>query len=184
MFCGSRLGARPAYREAAAALGQTLARRGIELVYGGIDAGLMGVVADAALAAGGSVIGVVPVGLDEADRARDGVTARHEVATLAERKQVMAQLADGFVALPGGIGTLDEAFEMLANRQVGTSPAPVGFLDVAGYWSDLVAWFDHATGEGFVSPTGRSSLLIGDDPVKLVDRLARAWGVDGKPRRQ
>ncbi|MFV0259627.1 MAG: TIGR00730 family Rossman fold protein [Acidimicrobiales bacterium] len=176
VFCGSRAGVRPAYRQAAATLGRVLAARGIDLVYGGIDAGLMGVVADAALAAGGSVIGVVPVGLDEADHARAGLTARHEVATLADRKAVMAELADGFIALPGGIGTLDEVFEMLANRQVGAGGAPVGLLDVAGYWSDLTAWFDHAVAEGFVSGAGRSSLLRSDDPVELVDRLSRLVG--------
>jgi uncharacterized protein (TIGR00730 family) len=138
VYCGSRFGSNPAYAEAARQLGHTLAIRGIGLVYGGGKLGLMGTVADAALAAGGEVIGVIPEALREAEAAHLGCTELHVVSGMHERKAMMTDLADGFVTIPGGIGTMDELFEALSWQLLGYHRKPVGLLNVAGYYDDLI----------------------------------------------
>ena len=174
VFCGSSNGANPVYQEAARAMGRALAGRGIGLVYGGGSTGLMGVVADAALEAGGEVVGVIPRALQLRELAHGGLTALHVVGSMHERKARMAALAEGFLALPGGMGTLEELSEMLTWAQLGLHARPVGVLDVAGYFAPLVGFFDRAEGEGFLRPEHRRLLLVGDDPGALLDRFA-AW---------
>ena len=172
VFCGSRDGARPAYREAAHALGRALAARGVGVVYGGASVGLMGAVADAALAAGGEVIGVIPQSLVAREIAHAGLTALHVVDTMHERKARMAALADAFVALPGGVGTLEELFEVWTWGQLGLHAKPCGLLDVAGYYRPLLAFVDQGVAEGFIRPAQRHTLVVDDDAARLIDRLA------------
>ena len=172
VFCGSNSGASPAYAEAAAGLGRLLARRGLTLVYGGGRVGLMGVVADAALAAGGRVIGVIPEALATRELAHSGVTEMRVVGSMHERKALMSELSDGFLALPGGIGTLEEWFEVWTWSQLGFQPKPCGLLNVAGYYDHLLAFLDHMTGERFLRETHRSMAIVDDQPERLLDRLA------------
>jgi len=174
VFCGSSNGANPVYLEAARAMGRALAGRGIGLVYGGGSTGLMGVVADAALEAGGEVVGVIPRALQLRELAHGGLTALHVVGSMHERKARMAELADGFVALPGGMGTLEELAEMITWAQLGLHAKPVGLLDVAGYYAPLTAFFDRATAEGFIRREHRELVLVGSEPGALLDRFA-AW---------
>jgi uncharacterized protein (TIGR00730 family) len=174
VFCGSSAGASPVYLEAARAAGRTLARRGIGLVYGGGSVGLMGAIADAALAAGGEVIGVIPRALKRRELAHARLTTLHVVGSMHERKAKMAELAHAFVALPGGMGTLEELTEILTWGQLGLHTRPCGLLDVAGYYDPLIAFFDRAVSEGFLRPEHRRRLLVADDPEALLDRLA-AW---------
>jgi uncharacterized protein (TIGR00730 family) len=174
VFCGSNPGASPAYAEAAARLGRIVAERGMTLVYGGGRVGLMGVVAGAALAAGGRVIGVIPEALATLELAHDGLTALEVVGSMHERKARMSELSDGFLALPGGIGTLEEWFEVWTWSQLGFHPKPCGLLNVAGYYDHLLAFLDHVTAERFLNETHRSMAIVGDDPQLLLDRLA-AW---------
>lgn len=173
VFCGSSAGARPAYRAAAAALGRTLAARGIALVYGGGSVGLMGAVADAALEAGGEVIGVIPRALQLRELAHARLTTLHVVSSMHERKAKMAELADAFVALPGGMGTLEELAEILTWAQLGLHARPCGLFDVAGYYAPLIAFFDQAAAEGFLRAEHRQLLLVGTSPEDLLDRFAR-----------
>ncbi len=173
VFAGSSSGARPAYAEVAHSLGTELARRGLGVVYGGACRGLMGVVADAALAAGGEVIGVLPRGLFVREVAHQGLTELREVDSMHERKALMAQLSDGFIALPGGFGTCDELFEALTWAQIGIHHKPVGLLDVNDYFSALLAFVAHASEEGFIPPIQTSLLLRATDPTTLLDTLAR-----------
>lgn len=172
VFCGSNFGRQPAYREAAAAFGSEIARRGLKLVYGGADVGLMGVVADAALAAGGEVVGVIPQALVEKEIAHAGLTRLETVASMHERKARMAELSDAFVALPGGPGTLEEIFEVWTWGQLGFHAKPVGFLNVAGYFDALSAFFDHAVAESFVQAPHRNMLMIHRDASEMLDALA------------
>jgi uncharacterized protein (TIGR00730 family) len=174
VFCGSAPGRRPAYRAAAEALAGALVARGIGLVYGGGSTGLMGTLADSVLAHGGEAIGVIPHGLMTRELAHDGLTALHVVATMHERKAMMAELADGFVALPGGLGTLEEILEALTWAQLGIHRKPVALLDVEGYWAGLVDLLRHAVGEGFVRPEYAALLVEAPDPDTLLDRLT-AW---------
>jgi uncharacterized protein (TIGR00730 family) len=174
VFCGSNPGASPAYAEAAARLGRIVAGRGMTLVYGGGRVGLMGVVAGAALGAGGRVIGVIPEALATLELAHDGLTELHVVGSMHERKARMSELSDGFLALPGGIGTLEEWFEVWTWSQLGFHPKPCGLLNVAGYYDHLLAFLDHVTAERFLNETHRSMAIVGDDPQLLLDRLA-AW---------
>ncbi len=174
VYCGSAAGVRPAYAEAARALGTLLAREGIELVYGGGRVGLMGVVADAALAAGGRVTGVIPHALQAREVGHEGLTTLHVVTTMHERKALMAKLADAFVAMPGGLGTLEELAEVLTWAQLGVHRKPCGLLDVEGYYAPLTAFFDHAVAEGFVRPEHRALLVADAEPAALLARL-RAW---------
>ncbi|HSN13210.1 MAG TPA: TIGR00730 family Rossman fold protein [Anaeromyxobacteraceae bacterium] len=174
VFCGSSPGANPVYAEAAKRLGATLARRGIELVYGGGTIGLMGTVANAALEAGGRVIGVIPKALQLRELAHVNLSSLHVTGSMHERKAKMAELSHGFVALPGGLGTLEEFAEIVTWAQLGIHARPCGLLDVNGYYRPLVAFLDHAVEEGFVSPLHRQLILIDKDPDALLDRFA-AW---------
>ncbi len=174
VFCGSSPGANPAYLEAARRMGRTLARRGLGLVYGGGGVGLMAAVADAALEEGGQVIGVIPRALQLRELAHSGLTALHVVGSMHERKAKMAELSHGFVALPGGMGTLEEFAEILTWAQLGLHERPCGLLDVAGYYASLVAFFDHAEAEGFLKPEHRRLVLSAEDPDALVDQFL-AW---------
>lgn len=173
VFCGSSPGSDPVHRDAAARMGRALARRGIGLVYGGGGVGLMGALADAALEAGGEVIGVIPRALQLRELAHAGLTTLHVVESMHERKARMAELARGFVALPGGMGTLEEFAEVLTWAQLGLHVRPCGLLDVAGYYRPLIAFFDQATSQGFVRPEHRGLVLVEEDPDALLDRMAR-----------
>ncbi len=174
VFCGSSVGTNPLYGEAARSLGRTLARRGLGLVYGGGGIGLMAAVADAALADGGQVIGVIPRALQLRELAHTGLTALHVVSSMHERKAKMAELAHGFIALPGGMGTLEEFAEILTWAQLGLHERPCGLLDVAGYYRPLVAFFDKAESEGFLKPEHRKLVLVDEDPDALLDQFL-AW---------
>jgi hypothetical protein len=174
VFCGSATGARPAYAASAHALVAALARRGTGLVYGGGSVGIMGVLADAALAAGVRVEGVIPRHLDEREIGHHGLTRLHVVDGMHSRKALMAELSGGFLALPGGIGTLEELFEVYTWGQLGLHPKPVALLDVDGYYTPLVTFLDHATAEGFLRPEHRAFLLVGSDPETLLDAM-EAW---------
>ena len=169
VFSGSNLGVRPEYQQAARDLGQELVSRGLGLVYGGASVGLMGVIADAVLAAGGEVIGVLPRGLFRREVPHRHLTELHEVGSMHERKALMADLADGFIALPGGYGTFDELFEIITWAQLGLHSKPVGLLDVASYFAPLLALIAHASTEGFIPPGHTKLVLHTDDPVTLLD---------------
>ncbi|NFV79320.1 TIGR00730 family Rossman fold protein [Magnetospirillum aberrantis] len=172
VFCGSSKGARADYAEAAAAMGRLVAERGLGLVYGGGEVGLMGILANSALAAGGEVIGVIPEALMRMEVGHPKLTALHVVDTMHERKAMMAELSDAFVALPGGIGTLEELFEVWTWGQLGIHPKPLGFLDVAGYYDSLHAFLDHSVAEGFLKERHRAMTAVESDPARLLDRLA------------
>jgi uncharacterized protein (TIGR00730 family) len=176
VFCGSSLGARPEYAEAAAALGAELAARDVGLVYGGAHVGLMGLVADTCRAAGGEVVGVIPRSLVEAEVAHTDLDDLRVVDSMHERKALMAELSDGFVSLPGGFGTLEEFCEVLTWSQLGLHdpPKPCGLLDVAGYFAPLLALFDAGVAEGFVRPEHRGLVLASTSPAALLDDLD-AW---------
>ncbi len=172
VFCGSSMGARPDYAEAAAGLGRLLAASGLGLVYGGGDIGLMGVMADAALAAGGEVVGVIPEALMKFEIGHLDLAELHVVASMHERKALMADLSDAFIALPGGIGTMEELFEAWTWAQLGMHAKPLGFLDVAGYYAHLQAFLDHMAGEGFLRPRHRAMVAVETDPARLLDAFA------------
>ena len=172
VFCGASAGTDPAYLAAARAVGAALADREIEVVYGGGRLGLMGAVADAALAAGGRVTGVIPSALVDREVAHLGLTDLRIVMTLHERKALMADLADAFIALPGGLGTLEELAEVLSWAQLELHAKPIGALNVAGYFEPLAAFLDHATAEGFIAPAQRRLLMIEADLDALLDRFA------------
>jgi len=171
VFCGSSFGARDVYRSAAAEFGALLAERNIELVYGGARAGLMGALADATLAAGGRVTGVIPEALVGRELAHLGLSELHVVASMHERKALMASLSDGFVALPGGIGTLEELFEVWTWSQLGLHEKPCALLDIASFYGGLAAFMDHVVTEGFLKEKQREALIVEADPVTLLDRL-------------
>jgi hypothetical protein len=174
VFCGSSSGTGPAFTDAAVAVGREIARRGWTLVYGGGSVGLMGRVADAALEAGGRVHGVIPRFLYEWEVGHDGLTELEIVETLTERKVRMGDLADAFLTLPGGIGTMDEFFEALSWAQLGLEAKPNGLLNVEGYYDELVAFMDRATASGFVKPKHRALLHVSSDPLALLDELSGA----------
>lgn len=176
VYCGSNLGARPIYASTARALGERIAREGRTLVYGGGSVGLMRIVADAALQAGGDVIGVIPQQLVDLEVAHQGVTRLDVVDSMHTRKLRMFDLADAFIALPGGFGTLDEMFEMLTWRQLGLGRKPCAFLDVEGYWQPLMAMLDTMVAERFLHPEQRHDLWHGDDMAALF-----AWMRDYVP---
>lgn len=176
VFCGSHVGARESYARAARELGSLLAGRGIGLVYGGGRVGLMGILADAALAGGGEVIGVITQGLLDREVGHGGLTELLVVETMHERKALMARLADGFVALPGGIGTLDELFEIWTWRQLGIHDKPLALLSVEGYFEPLVNTVDHLVTEGFLSASTRRALALVSEPGELMAYLdASGW---------
>jgi uncharacterized protein (TIGR00730 family) len=171
VFCGSNLGARESYAEAARGLGRVLAERGIGLVYGGAAIGLMGAVADAALAADGRVIGIMPRALIEREIAHPGLSELRTVESMHERKALMADLSDGFIGLPGGIGTLEEVFEVWTWGQLGYHEKPVGLLNVEGFFDPLLAFVAHQTAELFMRPAHRDMLLVDGAPETLLDRF-------------
>lgn len=173
VFCGSRNGTRDQYVGSAKRMGEALARRGIGLVYGGGGIGLMGVLADAAVSAGGNVIGVIPEALMGREVAHGGLADLRVVASMHERKALMAELADAFVALPGGFGTLEEFCEVLTWAQLGIHRKPCGLLNVEGFFDPLLSLFDHAVREQFVSPDHRSLVVVEADPERLLDALLR-----------
>ncbi|HWM28203.1 MAG TPA: TIGR00730 family Rossman fold protein [Woeseiaceae bacterium] len=171
VYCGSNVGVREDYADAARQLATHLAASGVGIVYGGASKGLMGVLADEALRAGGSVVGVIPVALQAREIAHSGLTELHVVNSMHERKALMAELSDGFVALPGGFGTLEEIVEMLTWAQLQFHAKPCGLLNAAGYFDRLLAWFDHAEGEGFVRPQHRQMLLVASEASELMARF-------------
>lgn len=171
IYCGSRPGNRPIYRETAVLLGTLLAERNLTLVYGGGSVGLMGVVADAALAAGGRVVGVIPDALMKAEVGHANLTELHVVPNMHARKQMMADLADAFIAMPGGIGTYEELFETFTWLQLGYHKKPIGLLNVDGYYDPLLDFMRHAISEDFLSATHASLLTVSDEPEHLVDTL-------------
>ena len=181
VFCGSSIGSKPVYADATRAIAGELVRRGIGLVYGGGGIGLMGLLADAVLAAGGEVIGVIPRPLATREIAHAGCTELRVVESMHERKATMAELADGFLALPGGLGTFEELLEMLTWTQLGVHAKPVGALDVGGYWTGLRRLLTDGVEAGFVRPQNADTLLVDDDPARLLDRLA-AWQAPALPR--
>jgi len=172
VFCGANLGSRQEYTAAADALGATLARRGVNLVYGGGQVGLMGIVADSLLAAGGEVTGVLPEALASKELAHPTLTELRVVGSMHERKTLMADLADGFIALPGGYGTLDELCEILTWAQLGFHAKPVGLLNAGGFFDGFLAFLNHATAEGFVRSAHRDMLLVDGDADRLLNRMA------------
>jgi len=172
VFCGSTLGHDPRYAQQARALAREVVSRGIGVVFGGGSVGLMGVLADEVLAGGGAVTGVIPHGLAARELAHRGVADMRVVPTMHARKALMAELADGFVALPGGIGTLEELFEIVTWSQLGIHRKPVGVLNVAGYYDPLVALLDHAVAGGFVPARSRDLVIVDEEPKHLLDRMA------------
>ncbi|MBD1551780.1 TIGR00730 family Rossman fold protein [Pseudomonas typographi] len=173
VFCGASSGANPAYREAATQLGRQLAQRGLTLVYGGGKVGLMGVVADAALAAGGEVVGIIPQALKALEVGHGGLTRLEVVDGMHARKARMAELADAFVALPGGLGTLEELFEVWTWGQLGYHGKPLGLLEVNGFFDKLTGFLDHLVQENFVRQPHRDMLQVREDADALIDALAQ-----------
>ncbi|MBX7223147.1 MAG: TIGR00730 family Rossman fold protein [Blastocatellia bacterium] len=171
VYCGSNPGRQPVYATAARALAQALVRRNIRLVYGGASVGIMGVVADAVLQLGGEAVGVIPEALLRKEVAHHHLTELHVTKSMHERKMRMAELSDGFIALPGGIGTLEEIFEVWTWAQLGFHHKPCGLLNVAGYYDALAAFLDHTMTEQFVKPPHRSMLLVESDPEALVEKF-------------
>jgi uncharacterized protein (TIGR00730 family) len=171
VFCGSSPGIHPAYLHSARALGSLLASEGIGVVYGGANVGLMGAVADAARALGGEVIGVIPRPLVEREMAHTGLDDLRIVGSMHERKALMADLADAFIALPGGIGTLEELFEVWTWAQLGSHEKPCGLLNVQGFYDGLASFLDHVVAEGFLRLVHRNMLLVAQEPGALLDAL-------------
>jgi uncharacterized protein (TIGR00730 family) len=172
VFCGANAGSRDQYRIAAQALGAVLIHHGLGLVYGGGNVGLMGMLADSVLQAGGEVIGVIPQHLAAKEVAHRGVTELRIVETMHQRKAMMNELSDAFIALPGGFGTLEEFFEILTWSQLGIHRKPSGLLNVSGYYDHLLAMLDHAVAEGFLLPANRKLVIADTDADRLVQRLA------------
>ncbi|HEV3203041.1 MAG TPA: TIGR00730 family Rossman fold protein [Gemmataceae bacterium] len=171
IFCGSQKGDRPSFTEQAQKLGQALVGRGLGLVFGGGHIGLMGVIADTVLQAGGEAIGVIPKSLVEKELAHEGLSQLHVVPDMHQRKALMADLSDGFIALPGGFGTGDELFEILTWAQLGLHDKPIGILNVAGYFDPLLAWLDRAVEEKFLKTAHRKLLIQSNDPDRLLESI-------------
>jgi uncharacterized protein (TIGR00730 family) len=171
VFCGSSLGVRPEYADAARTLGRTLAHAGIRLIYGGGRTGIMGALADSALAAGGEVVGIMPRGLWDREVGHTGLTSMHVVDSMHERKALMSEMGGGFLALPGGLGTLEELFEVWTWAQLGIHRKPCAVLNAGGYFDGMLAFLDHAVAERFVDPQYRGMLLVGDDIDALLGRM-------------
>lgn len=174
VFCGASVGRRPAYAAAARAVGAELSRRGLGTVYGGGNVGLMGILADAALAGGGEVVGVIPEALMARELGHGGVTSLHVVQSMHERKALMADLADAFLALPGGFGTYEEILEVTTWAQLGLHAKPFGLLDVEGFYQPLLAQFARAVDDGFIRPEQRALLVVATEPEALIDALLLA----------
>jgi len=172
VYCGSNPGSDGVYRDAARRLADELVARGAELVYGGAAVGIMGIIADRVLEQGGRVHGVIPRFLMQKEIAHTGLTEQHVVDTMHERKTTMAELADAFIALPGGYGTLEEIVEAVTWGQLRMHRKPCGLLNVAGYFDHLIRYLEHAVAEGFLKPVNRAMLLVDDDPAHLLERFA------------
>lgn len=181
VYCGSRQGELSAYSDAARAVGREIGRRGWQLVYGGGRAGLMGVVADAALDAGASVVGVIPHSLMDRELGHVGLTELHVVDTMHQRKTLMAERSDAFLALPGGIGTFEELFEVWTWRQLGYHDKPIGLLNVAGYYDTLLSFLQHSLGQGFMASAQSELLQVDTDAVALIERLGVLAGLANAP---
>ena len=173
VYCGSNRGSSPEFAAAATSLGSELASRGIGLVYGGGHVGLMGVLADAVLCAGGEVIGVIPSALEEKELGHPGLTELHVVASMHERKQMMADLSDGFIAMPGGIGTLEELFETFTWLQLGFHDKPVALLNVGGFYDKLIDFVHQLTRDGFLRPEYEACLPVDTDAAALLEKMGR-----------
>ena len=176
VYCGSRAGGDPAYAALAQVLGAAIGRRGWQLVYGGGRAGLMGTVADATLAAGGRVVGVIPESLMKLEVGHAGLSELHVVQTMHQRKQMMAERSHAFVAMPGGIGTFEELFEVWTWRHLGYHDRPLGLLDVLGYWTPMLAFLHHAVAQGFMGDDQMTMLQVSDQADALLDALFAARG--------
>lgn len=174
VFCGSSVGLNPAYADAAREMGRTLVARDLSLVYGGGQVGLMGVIADAVLEAGGEAIGVIPHALNAREIAHHRLTRLHVVDSMHERKALMASLSDAFVALPGGFGTYEEIFEAITWTQLGVHRKPCGLLNVAGFYDPIVQFLDRAVAEHFIRPEHREVVIVESGPGRLLDRIAEA----------
>ncbi len=172
VYCGSSLGKSPVYAQAARALAEEMAKRGIGLVYGGASVGIMGTIADTVLAAGGEVVGIIPQALVEKEVSHHGLTELKVVASMHERKATMAELSDAFIALPGGLGTLEELFEVLTWAQLGFHQKPCGLLNVGNYYDKLSAFLDHAVEQAFVKGIHRDMLLVESAPKTLLEQMA------------
>jgi uncharacterized protein (TIGR00730 family) len=172
VYCGSNPGRLEAYAEGARALAKALVARDLGLVYGGASVGIMGLVADSVLQLGGRVVGVIPEALKRKEIEHRGLTELHVTSSMHERKTLMAELSDGFIALPGGIGTLEEIFEVWTWAQLGFHAKPCGLLNVAGYYDGLTHFLDHSVAEQFVKPAHRATLLVEAQPEALLDRFA------------
>ncbi|MGH6932120.1 MAG: TIGR00730 family Rossman fold protein [Dongiaceae bacterium] len=185
VYCGSSLGHDERYREAASRFGRALAIHKIRLIYGGGRIGLMGQVADAALEAGGKVVGVIPESLETLERSHRGLTELRVVRSMHERKNLMFEMADAFVVLPGGLGTLDEAIEMITWRQLGVHDKPIAFADIAGYWAPFIGLVDNIVDRGFARPDVRQHYLIIADIDQVVPTLLRqpAPSIPQEPQR-
>lgn len=173
VYCGSSLGNQPIYRDAAVTMGNVLASRGIGLVYGGGNVGLMGVIAETVLAAGGEVIGVIPQSLADREIAHVGVTDLRIVDSMHTRKAMMADLSDAFIAMPGGFGTFEEIFEAVTWTQLGVHRKPCGLLNTGGFYSPLAAFIDQAVTEGFIKAVHRAAIIVDDNPERLLESLAK-----------
>ena len=176
VYCGSRNGVRPAYRDLALRLGTAIGRRGWQLVYGGGRAGLMGAVADATLAAGGTVVGVIPESLMNLEVGHAGPTELHVVQTMHQRKQLMAERSHAFIAMPGGIGTFEELFEVWTWRHLAYHDRPIGLLDAEGYWAPMLQFLRHSVAEGFMGDDQMAMLHSDDQVERLLDTLAARAG--------
>ena len=174
VYCGSAPGGDQLYADAARVTGEAMAACGIDLVYGGGRLGLMGIVADAVIAGGGRTYGVIPEALVDLEVAHTGLTELHKVAGMHERKAKMTELADGFLVLPGGIGTLDELFEAWSWNALGYHAKPFCLVDIGGFWQGLTAFLDHVSSAGFISPNRRAQLLVAQSPTEAIERLDEA----------
>lgn len=172
VFCGARTGTDPLYANTARAIGRGLAERNLGLVYGGGNVGLMGVLADAALDAGAPVVGVIPRSMVDVELAHTGCTELHIITTMHERKALMAERSSAFLAIPGGVGTLDEVFEAITWNQLAIHDKPIGFLDTDGYYTHLKSFMTHSAGLGFIPETTMDRLLFDPDTEAMLDRLA------------
>ena len=181
VFCGTNAGERPEYGAAARRLGELLAAEGIELVYGGASVGIMGELADAVQEHGGHVTGIIPQQLIQKEEAHRGIPDLIVVASMHQRKSQMADMSDGFMALPGGIGTMEGFFELVTWGQLGIHSKPSGILNVAGYFDDLIGFLDHGVAEGFITPGHRNAILVDSDPGALLDRM-RAYTLPEEER--
>jgi len=178
VYCGSRLGNKPGYQALAQALGTAIGQRGWQLVYGGGRAGLMGTVADATLKAGGRVVGVIPESLMKLEVGHAGLTELHVVDSMHSRKKLMAESSDAFIAMPGGIGTFEELFEVWTWRHLGYHDRPLGLLDTEDYWLPMMAFLQHSVAEGFMGADQMTMLRVDDDIERLLDAMAAGSGVD------